>query len=133
MKELKLKKMGMDFPKSETAQGDIGNYRVRTSDYEVKGKDGNVYFLEFTLWRNRTQARHSHKITGKPLKHVKYDIINPQAVTIDASFQNAGGTWGNYRLANEIYKQNYSYNTSDILKIVNTISCDTYDKIIIEE
>ena len=78
MKELKLKKMGCNFHNTGTAQSDIGNYRVRTTDYEVKGKDGNMYFLEFTLWRDRKQARYTHKITGKPLKHVKYEIINPE-------------------------------------------------------
>lgn len=74
---LYLKKMGLDFGAYETASSDINNYRVRTLDECVPGKDGRLYFLEFSLWRDRKQVRYYHKITKKPLKHPAYDIINP--------------------------------------------------------
>lgn len=129
MKILYLKKMGCDFWDDEQAQSDIKNYRVRTQDYNVQGKDGRVYFVEFSLWRDRKQARTTHKITGKPLKHTHYDIINRQGLAIDLQYQDDQGTWGNYKLIDELLKTNYSYNTADILTIINRISKDHYDAV----
>ena len=126
---LRLEKMGCNFWSDETAKSDIGNYRVRTQGYEIQGKDGRLYFVEFSLWRNRKQARYNHKITGKPLKHTAYDIINNQGVDINLQYQDNNGTWGNIRLENKLDKSNYSYTQRDILRIVNRISVDKYDSI----
>jgi hypothetical protein len=130
MKTLKLKKMGMNFHATETAKSDILNYRARTENYDIQGKDGKKYFIEFCLWRDRKKARYTHKITGKELKHIKYDIINVQGVSVDIQYQDNNGTWGNIKLEKEINEKNYSYNTTDLLNIINSISCETYDKII---
>ena len=126
---LYLKKMGCDFWDDEQADSDIKNYRVRTLDECVPGKDGRLYFLEFSLWRDRKQVRYTHKVTGKPLKHPKYDIINPQAVAIDTEYSDANGSWRNATLEEKLHAKNYSYNTSDILAIVNEISTQKYDRI----
>ena len=126
---LRLEKMGCNFWSDEPAKSDIGNYRVRTQDYEIQGKDGRLYFIEFTLWRNRKQARYNHKITGKPLKHIAYDIINNQGVAINLQYQDNNGTWGNIRLENKLSKSNYSYTQRDILRIVNRISVNKYDSV----
>jgi hypothetical protein len=125
-----LEKMGCDFRKDEPAKSDIKNYRVRTHGEIIPGKDNNLYFLEFSLWRNRLKPRYTHKTTGKPLKHVKYDIINPQAVAIDTEFTNDNGCWRNCKLEQELSEKNYSYTQADILTIVNEISINTYNKII---
>ena len=124
-----LEKMGCDFNKGETAISDIGNYSVRTHDECIRGKDGRTYFLEFTLWRNRTKTRYNHKITGKPLKHPVQEIINPQAVALDTEYSNTDGSWRNCTLEREIHELNLSYNKHDILEIVNRISLDTYTEI----
>ena len=127
---LYLRKMGLNFWDDETAQSDIKNYRVRTLDECVPGKDGRLYFLEFSLWRNRKQVRYTHKVTGKPLKHPKYDIINPQAVAIDTEYSDANGSWRNATMEERLHTKNYSYNTADILEIVNEISTQKYDSIV---
>lgn len=129
-KVLFLEKMGCNFWKDEPAQSDVKNYRVRTHGEIIPGKDGNLYFLEFSLWRNRTKPRYTHKTTGKPLKHIKYDIINPQAIAIDTEFTNDRDCWRNCKLEQKLSEKNYSYTQADILTIVNEISTNTYNKII---
>lgn len=125
-----LEKMGCDFWKDETSPSDIKNYRVRTHGEIIPGKDGNMYFLEFHLWRDRKQVRYTHKITGKPLKHAAFDIINHNGMAIDTEFTNANGSWRNCKLEADISAKNYSYMQSDILTVVNEISTKTYTKII---
>ena len=51
-----LEKRGCDFWNDETAGSDVKNYRVCTHGEIIPGKDGNIYFLEFHLWRNRQQV-----------------------------------------------------------------------------
>lgn len=125
-----LEKMGCDFWKDEVSPSDIKNYRVRTHGEIIPGKDGNMYFLEFHLWRDRKQVRYTHKITGKPLKHAAFDIINHNGMAIDTEFTNANGSWRNCKLEADISAKNYSYMQSDILTVVNEISTKTYTKII---
>ena len=127
---LYLKKMGLDFWENEPVQSDVGNYRVRTLGETIPGKDGRMYFLEFSLWRQRKQYRYNHKITGKPLKHAAIDIINPCGMSIDTEFTNDRGSWRNVTLENELSKKNYSYTQADILAAVNEISATPYTKII---
>ena len=127
---LYLEKMGCDFWNDETAKSDVGNYRVRTHGECIRAKDGRLYFLEFTLWRNRQKARYTHKITGKPLKHPVMEVINPQALALDTEYSNEKGSWRNCTLEKAIHEKNLSYNKHDILTVVNEISVDTYDSII---
>lgn len=127
---LYLKKMGLDFWEDEPAQSDINNYRVRTMGETIPGKDGRMYFLEFSLWRDRKQARYTHKITGKPLKHIKFDIINPCGMAIDTEFTNDRGSWRNYTIEKALSEKNYSYTQAGILAAVNEISTNTYTKIV---
>ena len=120
-----LEKMGCDFWKDEPSQSDIKNYRVRTHGEVIPGKDNKMYFLEFHLWRDRKQVRYTHKITGKPLKHAAFDIINPNGVAIDTEYSNEKGSWRNCTLEADITAKNYSYTKADILTIVNEISTNT--------
>ena len=125
-----LEKRGCDFWKNETADSDIKNYRVCTHGEIIPGKDGNIYCLEFHLWRDRKQVRYTHKKTGKPLKHPAFDIINHQGIAIDTEFTNDRGCWRNCKLEEELNAKNYSYTKADILTIVNKISTNTYNRII---
>ena len=127
---LYLKKMGLDFWDDEPVKSDINNYRVRTLGETIPGKDGKMYFLEFSLWRDRKRARHTHKITGKPLKHVAFDIINACGLHIDTEYTNDRGSWGNITLENAIHDKNYSYTQADILAAVNEISTNNYTEIV---
>jgi hypothetical protein len=132
MKEniLYLEKMGLDFWKDEPIKSDVNNYRVRTLGETIPGKDGNMYFLEFSLWRDRKQVRYTHKKTGKPLKHAAFDIINPCGMAIDTEYTNERGSWCNCTLEQKLSKKNYSYMQADILAAVNEISTNTYTKVI---
>lgn len=133
MKTLYLEKRGCDFWDDETVESDIKNYRVCTHGEDIHGKDGRAYFLEFSLWRDRKNARTKHKITGKPLKHIHYDIINSKGLAIGTQYTDTNGmSWRNVELERELNKENYSYNTADILKAVNRISTEQYDKIVIK-
>lgn len=125
-----LEKRGCDFWKDETADSDIKNYRVCTHGEIIPGKDGNVYCLEFHLWRDRKKVRYTHKITGKPLLHPAFDLINPQGVAIDTQYTNNNGSWRNCKLEEELNAKNYSYTKADILAIVNSISTSKFDRII---
>ena len=135
MKEnvLYLKKMGLDFHDNEPVKSDVKNYRVRTLGETIPGKDGRMYFLEFSLWRQRKQYRYTHKITGKPLKHAAIDIINPCGMSIDTEFTDDRGSFSNLTLEKAIHDKNYSYTQADILAAVNEISTNTYTKIIFIE
>lgn len=125
-----LEKMGCDFWKDEPAVSDVGNYRVRTHGEVIPGKDGKMYFLEFSMWRNRKKIRYTHKITGKPLKHPALDVINRNGVALATQYTNEKGCWRNCTLEKEISEKNYSFTKEDILKIANEISTITYNQII---
>ncbi len=92
-----------------------------------------MYFLEFSLCRDRKKVRRTHKITGKPLKHAHYDIINRQGLRVRTQYTNENGaSYGNIRLEKELYQENYSYNIADILKVVNRISTEHFDNIVLD-
>jgi hypothetical protein len=135
MKEniLYLKKMGIDFWKDEKVKSDLNNYRVRTLGETIPGKDGKMYFLEFSLWRDRKQVRYTHKITGKPLKHAAFDVINHCGMAIDTEYTNDRGSWRNCTLEQKLSEKNYSYTQAGILAAVNEISVNTYTKIVFVE
>lgn len=129
-KVLFLEKMGCDFWHDEPIKSDINNYRVRTHGEIIPGKDGNTYFLEFHLWRNRSKMRYTSLKGNRPLKHPKPEIINPCGIIIDTQHSNERGSWRNCGLEEKLNKYNYSYNCDDILKIVNEISTKKFNKII---
>lgn len=124
---LYLKKMGCDFWHDDKIcmVSDVGNYRVRTLDECIKGKDGNIYFLEFTQG-TKYVYRKTHKKTGKPLKHEVKEIILEHALLLDTEFTNDKGCWRNCKLEEEIHKTPLLYTLENILKVVNKISVDTY-------
>lgn len=129
-KTLYLKKMGCDFWKDDKISNisDVGNYRVRTPDECIKGKDGNIYFLEFTNGDKYTY-RETHKKTGKPLKKAVKELVLAHALWVDTEFSNDAGCWRNCKLEEEIHKTPLLYTLENILKVVNQISVDTYTHI----
>ena len=138
MKTLYLDKRGCNFSDRDNLSelSDIGNYRVTTNGYNVTGKDGNIYFIEFCRWE-RYQTRTTNKRTGEPLKHPVRELVNYNALYINFSFEKDetrnGRTlracYANINLAAKIHAKNYSYTKKDILKAVNSISKDTYTDI----
>lgn len=129
-KTLYLKKMGCDFWKDADIRqvSDVGNYRVRTLDECIKGKDGRMYFLEFTQY-DKYNYRGTHKRTGKELKHMVKELVMAHALHLDTEFTDDKGSWSNLKLENEIHSTPMLYTLDNILKVVNQISVDTYTDI----
>ena len=130
MKTLYLEKRGCDFWKDDKINNisDVGNYRVGSYDYSIKGKDGNNYILEFTNW-DRYIYRKTNKRTGEPLKHEVKEILLINALHVDTEFENERGTWANLKLESKLHEKPILYTLENILKVVNEISVDHYDKV----
>lgn len=129
---LLLEKRGCNFSEDDSVAraSDVGNYRVCTIDEDIHANDGNTYFLEFGLWKNRTCQRYFNKRTGKPLKHPVDVIINPIALHMDSQFTDTDGlSYRNLPLEQNVHSENKSYTTSDILAVVNEISVEQYQEI----
>lgn len=129
-KTLYLEKRGCNFWSDDKINNisDVGNYRVTTTGNKIKGKDGNNYFLEFTNW-DRYTYRTTNKRTGKPLKHEVKEVLLLNSLHVSTEFQNKNGTWGNLKLESKLHEKPMLYTIENILKVVNEISVDVYDKI----
>ena len=129
-KTLYLEKRGCNFWSDDKINNisDVGNYRVGSYDYSIKGKDGNNYVLDFTNW-DRYTYRKINKRTGKPLKHEVKEILLLNALHVDTEFENERGTWSNLKLESKLHEKPMLYTLENILKVVNEISIDFYDKI----
>lgn len=137
MKTLYLEKRGCDFFKGDRINelSNIGNYRVCThyndskDCYRIKGKDGKLYFLEFTHW-TKYEYRYTHKRTGKELKKPIKELINENALYVNTEYEDEKGlSWRNLKLEEEINNLNLDFTIDGILKVVNYISCEQYDKV----
>ena len=129
-KTLFLEKRGCDFWSDAEIRNisDVGNYRVGSYDYSIKGKDGNIYILEFGNY-DRYTYRKTNKRTGKPLKKEIKEIVMQYALHIDTQFEDEGGCWRNGKLEREIHEKPMLYTLENILKVVNEISVDIYTDI----
>lgn len=109
---------------------DVGNYRIGAYNRRIKAKDGREFILEFGTY-DRREMRTTHKITGKPLKHPKYEITVENALHIDTEYENERGAWRDSRLEKEIHDKKRTYTRENILITVNEISVKQYDKIVL--
>lgn len=130
MKTLYLEKRGCDFWKDDKINNisDVGNYRVGSYDYSIKGKDGNNYILEFGSY-DKYNYRKTNKRTGKPLKHEVKEIALKNALHIDTQFENENGTWRNLKMESKLHEKPMLYTLENILNVVNEISVVHYDKV----
>lgn len=127
---LLLEKRGCNFFAEDQNRGsDVGNYRVCTPYERIPGKNGRTYFLEFTLWRNRTKLRYTHKRTGKPLKNPVPEIINPIGLHLGTEFEEGDLSYRDIKLEERISAENPSFTVSDILRVTNDISTEHYEDI----
>ena len=76
-KILYLEKRGCDFWNDDELNklSDVGDYRVCTTEANIIGENGKIYFLEFT-GSSRYKYRTENKFTGKPLKKAVKELIN---------------------------------------------------------
>lgn len=130
--ELKLKQHGNSFNPADKLTSDVRNYRLMSTE-PIKGKTGKDYTVTVALWPNRKQARTTHKITGKPLKNIAIDLINPEALYVRLEYVDENNNRRIDRLMMELtHDQNYSYTREDILKAINQIAINQYTELVIE-
>ena len=122
---LYLEKRGCDFFKGDpiNEQSDVGNYRVFMSFTDKNGVEvcgdicrGDVY-------------RYKHKITGKPLKHRKFEHSCGLYEHFQYTEQETGLTFG-YKLPEGIL-DGLRYTLKDILWLVNQLSKDEYTSVVV--
>ena len=134
--KLELIKRGASFKYDPELQqlSDVNNHRVTTTDYTVRGKDGNLYHLEIICCTRYNYRKH-HKVTGKPLKNPIKEILNPCAMSVNTAYYDADGNcWRNAKLEHYFWNEGLmTYTLENILKAVNHISCDVYDEIVFVE
>ena len=94
---------------------DVGNYRVGVYNNKIRAKNGKEY---------------NNKITGKPLKHPKKEILLENALHISTEFENDRGCWADLTLENKIREKLFTYTRKDILQLFNEISIEQFDKIV---
>lgn len=123
MLRIELEKRGCNFyGQPETAKSDVGNYLVTTRSEEVEGKDGKVYFLEFSHW-NRWRYRTTNKRTGEPLKKAVRELVNENALHVNTQFSKEdGSSWGNIALEAELADMNLDYTLDGIRKACEYIT-----------
>ena len=128
---LYLEKRGCDISGNDdlSKYSDVGNYRVCTTGYNIAGKDGNNYYIEFSRCDKR---RFKNKRTGAPLK--KYIIEHSHKLHVSTAFQKMSDdnflmTYGNINLDSICYELELDYTLKDILTAVNLISKDVYTSI----
>ena len=107
---------------------DVGNYRVCAEG--IKAKNGREYFLEFGYY-DRRETRYTHKVTNKPLKHPKTEVVLPYALHIDPEFDDERGSWRDLALENALHDKMLTFTKANILTIVNEISIKQYTDIIV--
>lgn len=118
---LKLEKRGCNFWKDEPIQSDINNYRVVTVE-RIESKNGNFYFLEFCLWRNKGHYRTKTKNNKRELKRPVFEIDLKNGLLINTEYETQAGAFRDCNLEKNLNKKNYTYTKKDILKAVNSFS-----------
>lgn len=114
---------------------DVGNYRVGVYKNRIHAKDGRAYILEFWGY-DRKEMRCTNLRTGKPLKNPKCEVAQVNALRIDTEFEEPDekgrlSSWGNLKLEREMGQKGYFFTKADILRAVNDLSVDHYDKIVL--
>ena len=130
MKTLFLEKRGCNFWSDEEYKSDINNYRVTTTDEIIEGKDGNKYFVDFCLWREKGHYRTTTKDGKRTLKKAVWKIDARNTIAIHTQYTDENGeSYANLKIEKEIHEKNLPYTKAGILEAVNTFSKVKYNKI----
>lgn len=132
--------------------GDIKNHRVdimEKIDIVFEGKPYKMFF-EFTTG-TRFNYRKTHKITGKPLKHVVKECINNNGLWIDTEYETPKTSryfdekerkWKEYtfhtshrlsKLDRVAHDENMSFTKLTILKLINRYAIEKFTGVILIE
>ena len=129
MNTLYLEKRGMDFYTDEMkSASNVGNYRVTTGSECIKGKDGKTYYLDFNQGR-KCYYRTTHKVTGRPLKHPVLEVVNEHNLHIDSQYTSGKYSFRNVELEQKVWDAVMDFTLENILKVVNDISIEQFDRI----
>lgn len=132
-KTLYFQGMGMD---NNNLPYDIKNHRVRLIGLIPTVLHENPIFMEFDNCK-MLKPRYTHKITGAPLKHYKMDCMNTCGLHINTEVEiNKGNYFMSYRLLDfekSVFQQYLNYSTDSILKVVNSVSIEKYNKVVFIE
>lgn len=127
-KTLYLEKRGIDFYGADIGTSDIDNYRVTTTDYNVRGRDGRVYYLTFCRscgFRMRYLSKKApHNALKKPVREKE-----PYYIICTNAYKTIRGTFTDCSITAECVDKKRPYSIDSILAIVNEISVDTYDRV----
>lgn len=108
---------------------DVGNYRVGVYDYPITLDDGRKFILEFGSY-TRKEMRYTHKRTGAPLLHPKYETVLENALHIDTEFENERGCWRDLKIENYFHDKKLTFTKANILAVVNELSVKKFDRVI---
>lgn len=131
MNILWLEKRGMNFRDNDEriTGSDIGNYRVNTPTYSIPAKNGRVYAIE-VMRCDKWVWRKTHKVTGKPLKHAKRELVTSNAASLSAFYYDEDGLCcGDLAIWREANENTRPYTERGILDIVNSFAAQPYDAI----
>lgn len=108
-----LRRMGCEYRKNDsiTAFSDVGNHRVR------------VQFVDKYGVEVLGDLSHSYKWDTSKKKPVMTSFVSLLA---DLQYEDEKGTWRYYPA---VRSDNYTYNVSDILAFINSISAEHYDAV----
>lgn len=136
MEKFKLEKRGCDFFAGDDIANysDVTNYRVGVYSYDIPGKDGRDYIVEFHHF-DRYETRTTHKRTGAPLKHPKRELQQKNALCIDTQYEkdetdSTGrrwrSCWRNSALEAEVHALHLPYTIEGIEKALEYITGKEY-------
>lgn len=132
MNTITLERRGCDFSDPEMKLlSDVGNYRVGIYDYSIHCINGRDYILEFGGYK-KYEYRTTNKRTGAPLKKPVKQLIRPNALYIDTTYENNDGSWRDCGLEDTIMRMDLSFTKADILRAINMISETKYDNLVIK-
>lgn len=124
-KILFLEKRGCNFWENDPINeiSDLKNYRLIT---KIVDRDFRNMTVEIG---NGYKYRYYYK--NNPDKKLKNPIQeHDHKLMIDTYINNYNGCFSIPEYEKEVYKKDYIYNSPDLLAAINSISCDTYNKII---
>ena len=109
---------------------DVGNYRVGVYDNKITLADGRQFVLEFGSY-DRKEMRYTHKKTGRPLKHPKYELVLENALHIDTEFEDENRlSWRDLKIERAVYEKKLTYTKANILSVVNSLSVKQFERIV---
>lgn len=111
---------------------DVGNYRIGVYNNRITAHNGRQYCIELGTYTKYNYRKHN-KISGKPLKYYKKEIILENALHVSTEFEDNNGCWADLTLEKEIHNKLLTYTRKDILKLFNEISIKQFDKIVLIE